>query len=81
MKDRSLGIWLMVIFGVSGLAVVVLSWSLPALHSDRLVATVVGTAGIAVAVIRGLMLRKSPIRQTEELVLDPRIEKKEESIA
>jgi hypothetical protein len=81
MKDRSLGIWLMVLFGVSGLTVVALSWSLPALRSDRLAATLVGAAGIGVAVVRGLMLRKSPARPTEELVLDIRPEKKEESIA
>jgi hypothetical protein len=81
MKDRSLGIWLMVLFGVSGLTVLVLSWSLPTLRPDRLEATVVGLAGIGVAVVRGLMFRKSPARLTEEVLPDIRARKKEESIA
>ena len=81
MKDRSLVVWLMVTFGVSGLAVVVLSWSLPALRPDRLTATIAGLAGIAVAVVCGLTLRKSPARRTEELALDVRIEEDEKSVA
>jgi hypothetical protein len=67
MKDKSLGIWLMVLFGGSGLAAVVLGWSLPGLQTDRLAATLVGLGGIAVAVIRGLMLRKDRLA---ELALD-----------
>jgi len=67
MEDRSLGIWLIVIFGVSGLAAVVLAWSLPSLHSDRIAATIVGLAGIGVAVVRGLMLRKDQAEPVEEL--------------
>ena len=66
MKDKSLGIWLMVLFGVSGLAAVVLGWSLPGLHSDRLAATLVGLGGIGVAVVRGLMLRKDLALDTAE---------------
>ena len=67
MKDNSLGIWLMVLFGGSGLTAVVLGWSLPGLQTDRLAATLVGLGGIAVAVIRGLMLRKDRLA---ELALD-----------
>ena len=53
MKDRSLVVWLMVTFGVSGLVVVVLSWSLPALRPDRLTATIAGLAGIVGAHVQG----------------------------
>jgi hypothetical protein len=63
MKDKSLGIWLMILFGGSGLAAVVLGWSLPGLHADRFAATLVGLGGIAVAVIRGLMLRKDRLAE------------------
>jgi hypothetical protein len=58
MKDKSLGIWLIVLFGVSGLAAISLGWLLPWLESDRIVATLGGVAGITVAVIRLLMLRQ-----------------------
>jgi len=60
MKDKSLGIWLIVMFGVSGLAVIALAWLWPTLQSDRIVATLTGLVGIAVAVIRALTLRQSP---------------------
>lgn len=63
MKDKSLDIWLMVLFGGSGLAAVVLGWSLPGLQTDRLAATLVGLGGIAVAVIRGLILRKDRVTE------------------
>jgi hypothetical protein len=60
MKDKSLGIWLIVMFGVSGLAVIILAWLWPTLQSDRLVATLTGLLGVTVAVIRALMFRQSP---------------------
>ena len=74
MEDRSLGIWLMIIFGVSGLAAIVLAWLLPSLQSDRVAATVVGLAGIGVAVVRGLMLRKDQVRTAQELTVEIRTE-------
>jgi membrane associated rhomboid family serine protease len=58
MKDKSLGIWLIVLFGVSGLMMVSLGWLLPWLESERIVATLGGAAGILVAVTRVLMLRR-----------------------
>ncbi len=59
MKDKSLGIWLIVLFGVSGLAAISLGWLLPWLESERIVATLAGLGGIMIAVIRALMLRQS----------------------
>ena len=60
MKDKSLGIWLIVMFGVSGVAVIALAWLWPTLQSDRIVATLTGLVGIGIAVIRALALRQSP---------------------
>jgi len=60
MKDKSLGIWLIVMFGVSGLAIIALAWLWPTLQSDRIVATFTGLMGVTVAVIRALTLRQSP---------------------
>lgn len=59
MKDKSLGIWLVVMFGVSGLAVIALAWSLPALQTDRITATVAGFFGVFIATIRAFTLKKS----------------------
>jgi hypothetical protein len=77
MKDRSLGIWLMVLFGVSGLAVTTLAWSLPTLAQDRIGATIVGLAGIVVAVVRGLMLRKGPAAPVEAVPVEATSETEE----
>jgi hypothetical protein len=60
MKDKSLGIWLIVLFGVSGLAVISLGWLLPWLESERAVATLGGLTGIVVAIVRAIMLRRAP---------------------
>jgi hypothetical protein len=57
MKDRSLGIWLIVLFGVTGLVAIALGWVLPWLESERILTTLGGLAGITMAVIRALMLR------------------------
>ena len=59
MKDKSLGIWLIVMFGISGMAVIILAWFWPTLQSDRIAATLTGLVGIVVAVIRALTLRQS----------------------
>jgi len=59
MKDKSLGIWLIVLFGVSGMAVITLAWLWPTLQSDRIVATLTGLVGIAIALICAFTLRQS----------------------
>lgn len=59
MKDKSLGIWLIVLFGITGLAIISLAWFWPALQLDRIAATFTGLVGIAVAAIRALTLKKS----------------------
>ena len=59
MKDKSLGIWLIVMFGISGIAVLLLAWLLPTLESERTTATLAGSVGLAVAIIQSLILRQS----------------------
>jgi hypothetical protein len=58
MKDKSLGIWLIVLFGVTGLAAISLGWLLPWLESERILITLGGVAGVITAVVRALMLRQ-----------------------
>ena len=68
MKDKTLGIWLIVMFGISGLAITLLAWLWPALESDRVMATLAGSIGIGIAVTYAFMLRKSPGDRNEKQV-------------
>jgi len=72
MKDKSLAIWLIVLFGVSGVAVIALAWLWPTLQSDRIVATFTGFLGVAIAVIRALTLRKST--QEKQVTVEVEVE-------
>ena len=65
MKDKSLVITLIIIFGLSGVIVIMLGWFLPALQSDRIIATLAGLVGIGVAAINVRMLRKLPCGDKE----------------
>ena len=62
MRDKSLGTFLMILFGISGMAVLVLAWLWPTLESDRIMATLVGSAGLLVALTQAPMFRRSPGR-------------------
>lgn len=62
MKDRSLGVFLMLIFGVSGIAVLLLAWLWPTLASDRITGIIAGSAGLGVALTQVKSLRRSPIK-------------------
>ena len=61
MKDKSLDIWLIVLFGISGMAVLLLAWLWPTLESERIMATFAGSTGLFVALIRALMLKRLPV--------------------
>ena len=68
MKDKSLGIFLMVLFGISGMAVLMLAWLWPVLASERIMATLAGSAGLFVALTQVPALKHSPIRIDNEHV-------------
>lgn len=57
MADRSLSISLIVIFGLSGLALLLAAWTMPFMHEDRVTACIAGGVGIGFAIIRVFMLR------------------------
>ena len=76
MKDRSLGVMLMLIFGGSGLGAIVVTWALPGFVSDRITATLVGAAGILVATVCGLMLRRHQDTADKGLTADIPVEGK-----
>ncbi len=58
MKDKSLGIWMIVMFGLSGTAMIALAWLWPTLQSERITATIAGFVGVTIAVTRALTLRQ-----------------------
>jgi uncharacterized membrane protein YhaH (DUF805 family) len=62
MRDKSLSIWLTLLFGIPGIAVLMLAWLWPALVMDKIAASFVGSAGLSVALIQALMLKRSPGR-------------------
>jgi hypothetical protein len=58
MKDRSLSLFLIFFFGLTGLAVVLVAWLQPGLASDRIAATVAGSVGLVVSLARAFTLRQ-----------------------
>ena len=59
MRDKSLGIFLMVLFGILGIAILTLAWVRPMPESERILATFIGSTGLFMALSRALLL-KSP---------------------
>jgi hypothetical protein len=59
MAEKSMGILLMVTFGVSGVGVTALAWLCPALNLDKTMATLAGIIGVGFAVFQGLRFRHS----------------------
>ena len=68
MKDKSLGIMLIVLFGISGIAVLLLGWLWPTLESERITATFAGSAGLLVASIEVLILKRSSATTVDDKV-------------
>ena len=68
MKDKSLGIFLMAIFGLVGIAILVLAWLWPMSASERVMATFIGSTGIFVALTRALLLRSTKTGTDDERV-------------
>ena len=77
MRDKSLGILLIVLFGISGIVILMLAWLRPMPESERILTTVIGSAGLLVVLIRSRLLKASPVRaDTEHLPMEDRVEDK-----
>ena len=76
MKDKSLGIMLIVLFGISGIAVLLLGWLWPTLESERITATFAGSAGLLVASIEALILKRSSATDAKKVPTRVEIEDK-----
>ena len=54
MRDKSLDIFLMVFFGISGMLILVLAWVWPMPESERIPTALIGSAGLFIASVRAL---------------------------
>ena len=57
MRDKGLRIFLMVLFGMGGIAILVLAWARPMPLAQRVLATSVGSIGLSWVFIQALLLR------------------------
>ena len=68
MRDKSLGIWLMVLFGISGIAILVLAWLRPMPGLERALTTFIGAFGLFVALSRVPRLKSPKVGTDAEQV-------------
>ncbi|MFC1990883.1 hypothetical protein ACFLU9_01870 [Chloroflexota bacterium] len=59
MRDKSLSIFLMVVFGISGGAVLMLAWLQPMPGTERILSTFIGSVGLGVAFSRAVFIKSS----------------------
>ena len=56
MRDKGLGIFLMVLFGMGGITILILAWAWPMPLPERILATSVGSIGLVWVLTRALLL-------------------------
>ena len=67
-KDKSLSIFLVALFAISGVAILVLTWLQPMSWIERVVSTLIGLTGLLVAMGWGIMLRPAKAGVSTESV-------------
>ena len=75
-RDKSLSIFLVVLFAISGVAILVLTWLQPMPGTERVLSTLIGLAGLLVAMGWGKLLRSAKAGASAESV-PVRVEVKE----
>ena len=68
MADKSLGIFLMVLFGLSGIIILSTAWVWSMPVSERVLTVLVGSVGLFVAGNRALVLKAMQIRVRNDRV-------------
>ena len=68
MRDRALDILLMILFGIGGIIILVLSWSQPMLLPERILSTSIGTIGLVWTAARARLLKSIPTEMAVEMV-------------
>ena len=69
MKDESTGVLLAVLFGILGLAIIVLAWVRPMAESERILTMLIGLAGLLPALGWGLFFRGTRRETDTERIL------------
>ncbi|MFQ5996935.1 MAG: hypothetical protein ACE5KP_04855 [Dehalococcoidales bacterium] len=69
MRDKSLGILLMVLFGIAGITVLLLAWLWPMPGSERIMTTFVGVFGLGVALSQVASVKSAKPRADTEQVM------------
>ena len=62
MGDKSLGILLMVLFGISSITILVLAWLWPMSGLERILTTFIGVSGLLVALSRIPLLKSVRVK-------------------
>ncbi len=62
-------VFLAVMFGILGLAIIVLAWVRPMPDSERILTTIIGSVGLILALGRGLFLKTTRQKTEVEHVL------------
>ena len=61
MRDKSLDILLMALFGTSGIAILLLAWLQPMADSERILTTLIGSVGLLLASIKAKQVKSPPV--------------------
>jgi len=67
-RDKSLSIFLVVLFAISGVAIMVLTWLQPMPGTERVLSTLIGSTGLLVATGWGMLLRSAKAGANAESV-------------
>ena len=73
--EKSRGLFLAVLFGVMGLTLLVLAWLIPVNASDRIIAAVMGSAGLFGAAIRIPALKRITKTDSDQVNVKAKAEK------
>jgi hypothetical protein len=68
MRDKSLDIFLAVLFGVGGITILIITWAQPMPLTDRILATFVALTGLGWVLTRAMFLKPIPAEKTIERV-------------
>jgi hypothetical protein len=71
MRDKSLDMFLIVLFGISGITVLILAWLQPMITSERILTTFIGLGGLFMALARVWLFKSVPAStDTEQVPLE-----------
>ena len=70
MRDKSLDILLMVLFGIAGITILMLAWLQPMPGLERILTTFIGIFGLGVALSRAPLLKAAkPRAEARQIVM------------